>query len=393
MTSQFGFARLAAWTGFALLILWLFPALVPLLLAATLTLWTLALVGLLHEHDVTSPLRTRWKMAADILDQFTNKRALENLVSASQKATLIDAGAIAALVKARVVGQDQVADEVTMTIRRRLAMEHREKPVGVFCFAGPPGVGKTELGKQLANALGRGFLFFDMSTCNRPEGAATLFGSPKGYMGSDSYGQLTSGLRDQPASLVLLDEFEKASPDVMRRFLTAWNDGFVTEASDGRKIATSRAIFVLTTNAAADRIGELSRQIADRDALAGASKASLREAGFPPEVLSRIDQVFSFRPIEGLDVARVAVVQIIEVVRSYGLELATNGIDSELLFEMMQRSEQLQAAGGVREIIRAMEAQIADGLIDARARGAERVRLEVVGAEKGRVLVRVETAD
>ncbi|WP_082660090.1 AAA family ATPase [Aureimonas sp. AU40] len=390
MTGRFGLRQLATVAGAILLTVWLFPALELALLAATITLAVAALLGLAHEHGLTSPLRSKAPMAADLLDQFTNRQALENLVSAAQVSELIDAAALTDTLKSKVVGQDGVIADVALTIRRRLAMERREKPVGVFCFAGPPGVGKTELGKQLAAALGRGYLFFDMSTCSQPEGASTLFGSPKGYMGSDSYGQLTSGLRDKPASLVLLDEFEKASPDVMRRFLTAWNDGFVTETSDGRKIATNRAMFVLTTNAAADRISDLAREITDRDGLASASKAALREGGFPPEVLSRIDQVFSFRPLEGLDVARVAVVQILAIVESYGLSVGNNGIDAELLFETMQRAGVLQAAGGVREIVRAIEDQIADVLIEAKAAGASSVRLIATRSERGELTADVE---
>src|SRR5262245_36111829 len=99
-----------------------------------------------------------------------------------------------------------------------------------------------------------------MSQCNTPMGANALFGSPKGYVGSNTYGSLTAALRDVPNAVVLLDEFEKAHPEVHKRFLTAWNDGFVTEVSDGAKIPTNTAIFILTTNAASRRIGEMALQ-------------------------------------------------------------------------------------------------------------------------------------
>lgn len=394
MTGRISLRQLAALAGFVLLAVWLFPALGLVLVVVTGALVLVALLGLAHELGLTTPVTRRLPMANDILDRFTNRQALESLVGAAQTSELIDAAALAGTLRAKVIGQDQVITDVTLTIRRRLAMERREKPVGVFCFAGPPGVGKTELGKQLAGALGRGFQFFDMSTCSRPEGAATLFGSPKGYMGSDSYGQLTAGLRDQPASLVLLDEFEKSSPDVMRRFLTAWNDGFVTEGSDGRKISTSRAIFVLTTNAASDRISDLAREITDADQLAAASKAALREAGFPPEVLSRIDQVFSFRPLVGLDVARVAIVQIVRLVEDYGLTVADGvgeeGIDAELLFDAMQRNDETSSTGGVRDIVRAIERQISEVLIEARAAGAGKVRLTARRSDSGDLIAGVE---
>ncbi|MBD2745931.1 ATP-dependent Clp protease ATP-binding subunit [Microvirga sp. BT688] len=345
---------------------------------------TLVLIGLAHETRLTSRfiaifvkgLPPRWlRIIMDLLDRYTNKDGLLARLAAVQRSEHLDATALAAAVKQKVVGQDLVADEVAATLRRRLAQVARDKPVGVFLFVGPPGVGKTEMGKQFAHHLERGFVFEDMSTCSNPAGAERLFGVPPGYSGSDRYGTLTGGLRDQPNSFVLLDEIEKAHVDVQKRFLTAWNDGFVTEASTGQKVPTNRAIFAATTNAAADRIGELAREITDRDKLLAAVHNVLKEAGFPGEVLSRIDEVFVFNPLEGLDLARVAIIQIVSIVTSYGLELDEGGIDDVILFEAMQRAEVLQTAGGVRAVIRALEKRIADVLIEARQKGARRVKL------------------
>jgi ATP-dependent Clp protease ATP-binding subunit ClpA len=222
------------------------------------------------------------------------------------------------------------------------------------------------MGKQFAHQLKRGFLFEEMSTCSNPASAERLFGVPPGYSGSDKYGTLTGGLRDQPNSLVLLDKIEKTHTDVQKRFLTARNDGFVTEVSTGQKVPTNRAIFVATTNAAADRVGELARGITDRDKLLTAVHNVLKEAGFPPGLLSRVDEVFVFNPLQGLDLARVAIIQIVNIVASYGLDLDEGGIDDMILFEAMQRAEVLQTAGGVRAVIRALEKRIADVLIEAR---------------------------
>ena len=99
-----------------------------------------------------------------------------------------------------------------------------------------------------------------MSQFGQPHAAASLFGQARGYVGSTSYGALTAALRDVPDSIVLLDEFEKAHPEVHKRFLTAWNDGFITEVSDGARVSTTDAIFVLTTNAASRRIGEIAQR-------------------------------------------------------------------------------------------------------------------------------------
>jgi ATP-dependent Clp protease ATP-binding subunit ClpA len=329
------------------------------------------------------------RFVMDVLNRLSNKAALEQaLQKRKQTLELIDANELAEFLKSRIIGQDAVCDEVAAHLRRRLAARRPDKPLAVFCFAGPPGVGKTYFAKVLAEKLygsEKYLLFFDMSQYGQPLAASSLFGSPRGYVGSNTYGAMTAALRDTPNAVVLLDEFEKAHPEVHKRFLTAWNDGFMTEASDGAKISTAGAIFIITTNAAAKQIGELAQRYAnDRDELTRTSKEALREqGGFAPEVLSRIDRVFSFAALEGLDVARVVALEIERLVKSYGLAVADGGIDATILLEAIDRNKAL-AAGGVRELARAIEADVADGLIDAKAAGATMVRLSKDGA---RVLV------
>src|SRR6202035_4649815 len=207
---------------------------------------------------------------------------------------------------------------------------------------------------------------FDMSQANSPMGANSLFGSPKGYVGSITYGALTSALRDVPNAVVLLDEFEKAHPEVHKRFLTAWNDGFITELSDGAKIATNEAIFILTTNAASRRIGEMAAQHnGSREELDRMVKAALADAQFAPEVLSRIDEVFAFRALQGLDIARVVALELEALARQFGLEIADGGIDPAILLDAIEALS-ARMNGGVRDITRAIERQVTDGLIDAR---------------------------
>jgi ATP-dependent Clp protease ATP-binding subunit ClpA len=276
-----------------------------------------------------------------------------------------------------VVGEDRICDDLAAQIRRRLALKQRGKPIGVFLFAGPPGSGKTWLGKVLAEALGRRLLHFDMTQYSAGGfGASSLFGSARGYVGSQSYGALTAALRDTPDAVVLLDEIEKAHGDVHKKFLTAWNDGFVTETSDGKQIPTTRSIFVLTTNAAVDTLSELSKQYANEpDTLRSGAVSALRNAGFAPEVLNRIDRIFVFEPLSGLDIARVAALEIERMIAGYGLTVAEGGIDPQVLLDLMSRQKKIGSTASSRDLTRAIEESIADSLIAAKEKGAISVSL------------------
>lgn len=346
------------------------------LLGLAILLWLLVSLGLLSVAGRLPRWISRRRWIMDVLDRLTNRQALEARLGQEVEAIFIDAAALSATLKAKVIGEDSICDDLAAQIRRRLALQQRGKPVGVFLFAGYPGTGKTYLGKVLAAALNRKLLHFDMTQLSRGMGATALFGSPKGYVGSNTYGKLTASLRDVPDAVVLLDEIEKADPEVHKRFLTAWNDGFVTEASDGRQISTTRALFVLTTNAASHELEDIRRQYAqDADEMRRAATNALKEAGFVSEVLNRIDRIFVFSRLSGLDVARVTALEIEKMIRSYGLEVAEQGIDPALLYMHMQRQEKLADAASSRDLVRAIEESIADSLISAKQQGARCVAL------------------
>ncbi|WP_222548048.1 AAA family ATPase [Asaia lannensis] len=368
---------------------WLRDAYLPVAGFATF----LIVSGLLYEVRsaklVRKGLRRRKGFVMDILARLTNRVALEELLAQEQKEVAINAEELAAGLRAKVVGQDQVCEDIAQQLRRRLALTVRDKPVGIFLLAGPPGTGKTYLAKQIARQMERPLLHFDMTQMSSPHAATMLFGSPKGYVGSDSFGKLTGGLKEKPDAIVLLDEIEKAHPDVFKKFLTAWNDGHVTEASTGTQISTTRAIFMLTSNIATDALTEIADRLHDdTDRMRAESTEALRKAGFAPEVLNRLDRIFVFRQLRDLDLARVAALEIEAMIKGYGLNVEAGGIDPYLLFQLMQRQQKLGAGASARDLVRSIEDMVSESLILARQNDAKLVRL-VMGDDG----VKAEIAD
>ncbi|GAP25192.1 Clp protease ATP-binding subunit [Gluconobacter frateurii NBRC 101659] len=360
--------------------LWIFSWIRPVYLPAAGIGTTLTVLGLAYETSAEKlarrGLRRRKGLIMDVLSRLTNRGALEELMAREQRETVIDAEELAASLRARVIGQDRVCEDVAQQLRRRLALQVRGKPVGVFLLAGPPGTGKTYLAKQIARQMERPLLHFDMTQMSDPHAATLLFGSPKGYVGSDTFGKLTGGLKEQPDAVILLDEIEKAHPDVFKKFLTAWNDGHLTEASTGEQVSTTRAIFILTSNIATDALTEIADRLENEpDKMRAESVEALRRAGFAPEVLNRLDRIFVFRALSGLDLARVAALEIEAMIESYGLHVETGGIDAALLFQVMVKQKNLGTGASARDLVRSIEDMVSESLIVARQQGAKMVRL------------------
>ena len=350
------------------------PALAWFIVAAAILAW----IGYLLWFGRFLPGRARARIEALVPGKPTLK--------ASDPLTVIDDKVLAEKLKEQIIGQDPVVDQIAAQIRRRVAARRPDKPIAVFCFVGPPGVGKTELAKVLTNVLyknGENLHFYSLAELGRSQFAATtLFGAPRGQAGGE--GSLTNALARTPNAVVLLDEIEKAHPDVLKRFLSAWNDGFLTDQHSGQKIATGGVIFILTSNASSREIGEVVEQHSGSlDELNRKVKdmLSIGDNALAPEVLSRIDTVFAFAPMKGIDIALVVALQIERLTKSYGLEVAGGGIRKEILIDAVTRLQKLGTKGGVRDIAREIEAEVADGLIDAKAGGARQVRFEPDGTK------------
>ncbi len=338
--------------------------------------WTLVLTGLAVETRRAGAVASRppgspsARILATWLDRLTGQPS-----SGGSHRVDIDAAALATALRQRIAGQDQVCEDVALQIRIRAAMASTTRPVGIFLFTGPPGSGKTLLGKCLAEFCHRELLHFDMAAFGEPHAASQMFGVPPGYVGSHRLGRLTAGLRDHPDAVVLLDEIEKAHPDVLRKFLVAWNDGHVTEVSNGRLISCTRAIFILTSNAGTEALTRLAREHADHPAaLRLAAIATLQQHRFAPEVLDRIDRIMVFAALDRAAIARLADLEARALVRSYQLELVGE-IDPALFETMLQGQYRSGAIGSARDVIRLLEGLIGDQLVAARASGTRRIRL------------------
>ncbi|SDX77756.1 ATP-dependent Clp protease ATP-binding subunit ClpA [Allochromatium warmingii] len=194
-----------------------------------------------------------------------------------------------------VYGQDAAIDALTAAIRmNRSGLGHEEKPIGSFLFTGPTGVGKTEVTRQLARILGMELLRFDMSEYMERHTVSRLIGAPPGYVGFDQGGLLTEQINKHPHSVLLLDEIEKAHPDVFNLLLQVMDHGTLTD-NNGRKADFRNVVLVMTTNAGAEETARRSIGFTEQDHTTDGMEALKRY--FTPEFRNRLDTVVQFNPL------------------------------------------------------------------------------------------------
>ena len=273
----------------------------------------------------------------------------------------------------RVVGQDAAIEAVSDAVRRsRAGLQNEKRPIGSFLFMGTTGVGKTELAKALAE-----FLFndenmmtrIDMSEYQERHSVSRLVGAPPGYVGYDEGGQLTEAVRRKPYSVVLLDEIEKAHPDVFNILLQVLDDGRLTD-NKGRTVDFKNTILIMTSNVGADIIqafmehlpveGEdRAKMLADcRNEVVEVLKRTVR-----PEFLNRIDEVIMFEPLSQTDIRDILRMQMHDLQE----KLAENGVTIEFTqaFEDYMSTKGYEPAYGARPIKRLMQKELVNLLAKA----------------------------
>jgi ATP-dependent Clp protease ATP-binding subunit ClpA len=222
-------------------------------------------------------------------------------VSADDRESL---ATLEAALKAQIFGQDAACEAVAGAIKlARSGLRDPLKPMGCFLFAGPTGVGKTELSKQLAKALGIAFLRFDMSEYQEKHAVARLIGAPPGYVGYEEGGLLTDAVRKQPHAVLLLDELEKAHPDLFGVLLQVMDHAALTD-SHGRSADFRHTVLVMTTNVGARELS--ARQVGFAEAGARRSATGTLEKAFSPEFRNRLDAILQFVPLGRGEMVRVA---------------------------------------------------------------------------------------
>src|ERR1700726_525332 len=260
----------------------------------------------------------------------------------------------------RVVGQEVALESVANAIRRsRSGLSDPNRPIGSFLFLGPTGVGKTELARALAEFLfddERAIVRLDMSEYMEKHSVARMIGAPPGYVGYEEGGQLTEQVRRRPYSVVLLDEIEKAHPDVFNILLQILEDGRLTDGK-GRTVDFRNSVIVMTSNVGAASIFELAAK--DPKKAREEAMAALREV-FRPEFLNRIDDIVMFRPLGKDQIEHIVELQMRHVMKLLGARQVTLKLTAgakKLLF-----SEGYDPAYGARPMKRAIQRLIQDPL-------------------------------
>ena len=298
----------------------------------------------------------------------------------------------------RVVGQDEAVRAISRAIRRaRSGLKDPNRPIGSFMFLGPTGVGKTELAKALAEAMfgsENSLIRVDMSEFMEKYSTSRLIGSPPGYVGYDEGGQLTEKVRSKPYSVILLDEVEKAHPDVFNILLQVLDDGHLTDAK-GRKVDFRNTILIMTSNIGATQLREeknvgfnVVETSKDYNAMQKRILEELKKA-YRPEFLNRIDETIVFRSLEQKEIHQIVKIMsrsIIKRLEEQDIQLKITPAAIDVIGKAGFDPEY-----GARPIRRALQKEVEDRLSEALLMGQIHLGDYVtIGASKGTITLNVK---
>ncbi len=295
---------------------------------------------------------------------------------------------LASDLKAHVIGQDDAVDKIAKAIRRnRVGLGSPNRPIGSFLFVGPTGVGKTELSKQLAIELfgsADSMIRFDMSAYMEKHSVAKLVGAPPGYVGYDEAGQLTERVRRNPYSLILLDEVEKAHPDVMHMFLQVLDDGRLTDGQ-GRTVSFKDTIIIMTSNAGT---GKAEASVGFGAAREGRTNSVLGELGnfFSPEFMNRFDGIIEFQALSKDNLLQIVNLMLDDV----NQRLATNDIHLDVTEKVKEKLVDLgyDPKMGARPLRRTIQDHIEDAITDFYLENPSEKELKAIMTSNGKILIK-----
>ncbi|CCM08421.1 putative ATP-dependent Clp protease ATP-binding subunit [Streptococcus pneumoniae SPNA45] len=290
--------------------------------------------------------------------------------------------------KYHVIGQDDAVDKIAKAIRRnRVGLGTPNRPIGSFLFVGPTGVGKTELSKQLAIELfgsADSMIRFDMSEYMEKHSVAKLVGAPPGYVGYDEAGQLTEKVRHNPYSLILLDEVEKAHPDVMHMFLQVLDDGRLTDGQ-GRTVSFKDAIIIMTSNAGT---GKTEASVGFGAAREGRTNSVLGELGnfFSPEFMNRFDGIIEFKALSKDNLLQIVELMLADVNK----RLSSNNIRLDVTDKVKEKLVDLgyDPKMGARPLRRTIQDYIEDTITDYYLENPSEKDLKAVMTSKGNIQIK-----
>ncbi|MQQ03063.1 AAA domain-containing protein [Streptococcus mitis] len=290
--------------------------------------------------------------------------------------------------KSHVIGQDDAVDKIAKAIRRnRVGLGTPNRPIGSFLFVGPTGVGKTELSKQLVIELfgsADSMIRFDMSEYMEKHSVAKLVGAPPGYVGYDEAGQLTEKVRRNPYSLILLDEVEKAHPDVMHMFLQVLDDGRLTDGQ-GRTVSFKDAIIIMTSNAGT---GKAEASVGFGAAREGRTNSVLGELGnfFSPEFMNRFDGIIEFKALSKDNLLQIVELMLADVNK----RLSSNNIHLDVTEKVKEKLVDLgyDPKMGARPLRRTIQDYIEDAITDYYLENPSEKDLKAVMTSKGNIQIK-----